>query len=45
MASSPKLSDAWTLFAPSRRRHLVEKRGRFGYGEKESHRSGVARGP
>ena len=30
-----ELSDAWTLFAPSRRRHLVEKRGRFGYGEKE----------
>lgn len=29
------LADAYTLFAPSRRREIADKRGRFGYGEKE----------
>jgi hypothetical protein len=34
-AGFEQLAEAYTLFAPSRRRHLTGKRGRFGYGEKE----------
>lgn len=29
------LADAWTLFAPSRRKAVATARGRFGFGEKE----------